>query len=88
MNSYKTKYGYLKSTFVISRYIDNPLLIYGKKFDLRLYILVTSYKPLKVWRYNEGFCRLCCSDYTPISQTKDSDDPNKALFSHLTNVSY
>lgn len=51
-------------TYVISRYIDNPMLIGGKKFDLRLYCLVTSYRPLKAWIYDEGFGRFCNELYS------------------------
>lgn len=86
---------YSNENFVISKYVDNPLLINGRKFDLRLYVLVTSYKPLKVWKYSQGFARVCFELYnsSPTTnqangQTKQNEDPNKALFSHLTNVSF
>jgi tubulin polyglutamylase TTLL1 len=49
----------MNETYVISRYVDNPLLIGGKKFDLRLYCLVTSYRPIKAYIYDEGFGRFC-----------------------------
>lgn len=38
-----------RNNYIISKYIDNPLLIGNKKFDIRMYILVTGYKPLKIW---------------------------------------
>ncbi|UYV64462.1 TTLL1 [Cordylochernes scorpioides] len=71
----------ITATYVVSRYIDNPLLIGGKKFDLRLYILVLSFKPLKVYLYKLGFCRFCQLKYT----CNMSDLAN--MFVHLTNVS-
>ena len=37
-----------RDAYVISRYISDPLLIGGKKFDVRLYVLVLNYRPLKV----------------------------------------
>lgn len=36
-----------RESYVISRYISDPLLIGGKKFDLRIYVLVLNYRPLK-----------------------------------------
>ena len=57
---------------MISRYIDKPLLIGDRKFDIRLYVLVTSYKPLRAWFYSMGFCRFCTVKYTNDPSEKDS----------------
>ncbi|XP_074660059.1 polyglutamylase complex subunit TTLL1-like isoform X2 [Tubulanus polymorphus] len=70
-----------KDMYVISRYIENPLLIGGKKFDLRLYVLVTSFRPLKCYLYRLGFCRFCTVKYNANVNELDN------MFVHLTNVS-
>ncbi|XP_030877760.1 tubulin polyglutamylase TTLL5-like, partial [Leptonychotes weddellii] len=48
----------LEENILVSRYINNPLLIDDFKFDVRLYVLVTSYDPLVIYLYEEGLARL------------------------------
>jgi hypothetical protein len=53
----------------------------GYKFDLRLYVVVTSFKPLEAFIYKEGFARVSTQKYS----LDPSDTDNK--FIHLTNSS-
>ena len=67
-------------SYVAQRYISNPQLVGGKKFDLRLYVLTTSFSPLQAWMYRSGFARFSASRYS----NAPSDIMN--TFVHLTNV--
>ncbi|XP_076705145.1 putative tubulin polyglutamylase TTLL9 isoform X2 [Callospermophilus lateralis] len=64
--------------YVAQRYIENPYLIGGRKFDLRVYVLVMSYIPLRAWLYRDGFARFSNTRFTLNS----IDDQ----YVHLTNV--
>ncbi|XP_008316914.1 putative tubulin polyglutamylase TTLL9 isoform X1 [Cynoglossus semilaevis] len=64
--------------YVAQRYIENPYLINGRKFDLRVYVLVSSYAPLKAWLYRDGFAR--------FSNTRFSLNSIDDKYMHLTNV--
>jgi len=65
---------------VIQRYITNPLLLNGYKFDLRLYVLVTSFQPtLEAFLYTEGFARFCTAPF----QLQDLDN----TLAHVSNSS-
>ncbi|KAF6774414.1 hypothetical protein AHF37_06145 [Paragonimus kellicotti] len=67
------------SKSVVQKYITNPLLIEGYKFDLRLYAVVPSYAPFIVYICADGLVRFATERY-------DLDDL-KNVYSHLTNSS-
>ena len=66
--------------YVVSKYIENPFLMNGKKFDMRIYCLVTTFHPLKAYLYQQGFCRFCNEKFSV-----DVSDINN-IYMHLTNV--
>lgn len=65
------------STFVIQKYIEKPLLINKRKFDIRVWIMLTH--DLKVHFFKEGYLRTSSEDFS-----LKSEDVWK-LYVHLTN---
>ncbi|KAK3593183.1 hypothetical protein CHS0354_039668 [Potamilus streckersoni] len=78
----------LDDNIVVCKYLSTPLLIDGFKFDVRLYVAVTSYDPVIIYLYEEGLTRFAtvkyekslrhlrnqCMHLTNYSVNKKSDD--------------
>lgn len=65
-------------TFIVQKYIEDPLLIHKRKFDIRCYALVTHYQGLmQGYFYLEGYLRTTCREFT----LKNAEN----LYIHLTN---
>jgi tubulin polyglutamylase TTLL4 len=66
---------------LLSRYIEKPHLINNKKYDLRLYVVITGFSPLKIYLYEEGLVRFASEEYC----LEDKNKHNRYM--HLTNYS-
>ncbi|KPJ05651.1 Tubulin polyglutamylase TTLL4 [Papilio xuthus] len=70
-----------KRPVVVQRYVSKPYLINGNKFDMRLYVLVTSIHPLRIYLYKDGLARFASVKYNDeLASLNDR-------YMHLTNYS-
>lgn len=53
----------LEKKSVVSRYIPNPFLINSHKFDLRIYVIITSFDPLRIYMFKDGLARFASEKY-------------------------
>uniref|UniRef100_A0A667X2A0 Tubulin tyrosine ligase-like family, member 6 n=1 Tax=Myripristis murdjan TaxID=586833 RepID=A0A667X2A0_9TELE len=61
-------------------YISRPFIVDGYKFDLRIYVLVTSCDPFSIFMYKEGLARFCTTQYSEPTHGNVDD-----VCMHLTN---
>ena len=73
-----------EETHVVQEYMTYPYLIDDLKFDIRLYVLVLSCDPLKVFMFKEGIVRFATKKYTPLDYNAEKKELEN-LFMHLTN---
>ncbi|KAL0236715.1 hypothetical protein PCE1_000113 [Barthelona sp. PCE] len=69
----------MPSKGVVSEYISNPKLINGYKFDLRIYVVMTSVLPLRVYIFENGLVRFATKKYSKAKLN--------SRYAHLTNFS-
>eukprot|EP00698_Gefionella_okellyi_P001239 TRINITY_DN1115_c0_g1_i3.p1 TRINITY_DN1115_c0_g1~~TRINITY_DN1115_c0_g1_i3.p1 ORF type:complete len:503 (-),score=132.82 TRINITY_DN1115_c0_g1_i3:488-1996(-) len=67
---------------VAQKYVASPMTLEGVKFDMRLYVLVTSVAPLRAYIHHVGMVRLATQEYVK----PDASNLNH-VFKHLTNYS-
>ena len=68
---------YYCSRIIIQKYIERPLLYYGRKCDIRIWVLLTQ--NMKAYVFKEGHLKTCSVIY---------DIDSKDAFTHITNYSF
>lgn len=71
-----TRCGEIHQGHIIQRYIYNPLLLDGRKFDIRVYLLIASANPVIAF-YHDGFLRVSAYDYEVVDSDDDDDKSDR-----------
>ena len=72
----------LKNIKILTHY-KSPHLINGKKYEIRLYFLITGFSPLKIYLFNDGIIKFCNKKYDLNELIKYSIDKNTLEFSNI-----
>lgn len=76
--------GPYKSSLVMQSHIDYPLVLSGKKSEIRAYWVIASVEPFIVMLYHTGTVRLATHDYIPPSESTLDDWGNPLV--HILNT--
>lgn len=66
---------------LVQKYLSKPLLLNGFKFDIRLYVYVSSFDPLRIYLFDDGLVRFATTKYSTSSKHLSN------RYMHLTNYS-
>lgn len=69
---------------VVQRYLTRPLLVHGRKFDIRQWLLVSHVQPLRVFAFGEPYLRFCAA---PYREDGGDEEGGGDLYMHLSNNS-
>ena len=65
--------------WVAQKYIERPLRIYGRKFDIRQWVLVTAWSPLCAWFYGKCYLRFAAGRYSTVDLSAHAHLSNNSV---------
>ena len=74
-----------KNKWIVQRYVNDPCLVDGLKFDMRIYVLLHSIEPLSISVSQEGICRFATAPFEPINA--GSPGGQYSNLAHITSYS-